>query len=82
MGKTKVIVVFGTRPEAIKMAPLVLELKKHSENYDNNVIVLVGTKIDLESKRQVSTEEGEKFSKEHNFKQSKTEVIEWHRRLF
>lgn len=25
-----VLVVFGTRPEAIKMAPLVLELKKHS----------------------------------------------------
>lgn len=27
----KVFVVFGTRPEAIKMCPLVLELKKHSE---------------------------------------------------
>lgn len=27
----KVIVVFGTRPEAIKMCPLILELKKHSE---------------------------------------------------
>lgn len=25
----KILVVFGTRPEAIKMAPLVLELKKH-----------------------------------------------------
>lgn len=29
--KLKVMTVFGTRPEAIKMAPLVLELKKHSE---------------------------------------------------
>lgn len=29
--KIKVAVIFGTRPEAIKMAPLVLELKKHSE---------------------------------------------------
>ena len=31
MGKLKVMTVFGTRPEAIKMAPLVLELQKHSE---------------------------------------------------
>ena len=27
----KVLIVFGTRPEAIKMCPLVLELKKHPE---------------------------------------------------
>ena len=31
MKKLKVMTVFGTRPEAIKMAPLALELKK----YDN-----------------------------------------------
>lgn len=31
MGKIKVMTIFGTRPEAIKMAPLVLELKKYSE---------------------------------------------------
>lgn len=29
--KIKVAVIFGTRPEAIKMCPLVLELKKHKE---------------------------------------------------
>jgi len=29
--KLKVITVFGTRPEAIKMAPLVIELQKHSQ---------------------------------------------------
>lgn len=29
--KIKVMTIFGTRPEAIKMAPLVLELKKHPE---------------------------------------------------
>ncbi len=29
MNKLKVMTVFGTRPEAIKMCPLVLELKKH-----------------------------------------------------
>lgn len=27
----KVLVLFGTRPEAIKLAPVILELKKHSE---------------------------------------------------
>ena len=31
MKKLKVMLVFGTWPEAIKMAPLVLELKKHEE---------------------------------------------------
>ncbi len=36
--KTKIAVVFGTRPEAIKMSPLVLELKKYSE-FDVKTIV-------------------------------------------
>ena len=27
----KIMLVFGTRPEAIKMCPLVNELKKHEE---------------------------------------------------
>ena len=31
MKKKKVMLVFGTRPEAIKMCPLVLELKKREE---------------------------------------------------
>ncbi|MFN2744475.1 non-hydrolyzing UDP-N-acetylglucosamine 2-epimerase [Bacillus sp. z60-18] len=31
MDKLKVMTIFGTRPEAIKMAPLVLELRKHPE---------------------------------------------------
>ena len=29
--KIKVMTVFGTRPEAIKMAPIVLELQKHPD---------------------------------------------------
>ena len=33
MEKIKIMVVFGTRPEAIKMAPLVLELKRR-DNID------------------------------------------------
>ena len=31
MKKLRVMTVFGTRPEAIKMAPVVLELKKHTD---------------------------------------------------
>lgn len=31
MQKLRVMTVFGTRPEAIKMAPVVLELKKHTD---------------------------------------------------
>lgn len=35
----KVLLVFGTRPEAIKMAPLVLALKKHSTVIESRVCV-------------------------------------------
>jgi UDP-N-acetylglucosamine 2-epimerase (non-hydrolysing) len=35
----KVMTIFGTRPEAIKMAPLVLELKKYPESFDTIVTV-------------------------------------------
>jgi UDP-N-acetylglucosamine 2-epimerase (non-hydrolysing) len=37
--KRKVLLVFGTRPEAIKMAPLVNEFKKHSNKFDTRVCV-------------------------------------------
>ena len=39
MKKIKVMVVFGTRPEAIKMAPLVLELQKQSETIETITVV-------------------------------------------
>lgn len=35
----KVLTVFGTRPEAIKMSPVVKELQKHSEVFDTRVCV-------------------------------------------
>ncbi|WP_338450222.1 UDP-N-acetylglucosamine 2-epimerase (non-hydrolyzing) [Niallia oryzisoli] len=35
----KVMTIFGTRPEAIKMAPLVLELKKQPEHFESIVTV-------------------------------------------
>ena len=35
----KVMTVFGTRPEAIKMAPVVLELKKHPDQIQTVVAV-------------------------------------------
>lgn len=39
MKKIKVMTVFGTRPEAIKMAPLVKELKKHEDKIETVVCV-------------------------------------------
>ena len=39
MDRLKVMTIFGTRPEAIKMAPLVLELEKHSEKIESIVTV-------------------------------------------
>ena len=39
MEKLKIMVVFGTRPEAIKMAPLVLELQKQSEMIQTVTVV-------------------------------------------
>ena len=35
----KNLIVFGTRPEAIKMAPLVKEFLKDKENFDTRVCV-------------------------------------------
>ncbi|WP_313468612.1 non-hydrolyzing UDP-N-acetylglucosamine 2-epimerase [Carnobacterium sp.] len=39
MKKIKVMTVFGTRPEAIKMAPLVLELERQSAYFESVVVV-------------------------------------------
>lgn len=39
MSKIKVMTVFGTRPEAIKMAPLVLELKKRDTEFEAVTVV-------------------------------------------
>ena len=39
MSKIKVLTVFGTRPEAIKMAPLVKELEKHKDIFKSIVCV-------------------------------------------
>lgn len=35
----KILIVFGTRPEAIKMAPLVMELQQHNDDFDLKVCV-------------------------------------------
>lgn len=39
MSKIKVMTIFGTRPEAVKMAPLVLELQKREEDITSIVCV-------------------------------------------
>ena len=36
---TRALIVFGTRPEAIKMAPLVKEFQKYPELFDTRVCV-------------------------------------------
>jgi len=37
--RKKILLIFGTRPEAIKMAPLVKEFKKHPELFETKVCV-------------------------------------------
>lgn len=37
--KKKILIVFGTRPEAIKMAPLVYEFKKNEDKFETKVCV-------------------------------------------
>ena len=37
--KKNILLIFGTRPEAIKMAPLVLEFKKHSDYFNTKICV-------------------------------------------
>jgi UDP-N-acetylglucosamine 2-epimerase (non-hydrolysing) len=37
--KTKILIIFGTRPEAIKMAPLVKEFQKYNETFETNVCI-------------------------------------------
>jgi UDP-N-acetylglucosamine 2-epimerase len=39
LSKLKVMTIFGTRPEAVKMAPLVLELNKHADEIESIVCV-------------------------------------------
>lgn len=39
MKKIKVMTIFGTRPEAIKMAPLILELRKQTNRFESIVTV-------------------------------------------
>ena len=37
--RKKILLIFGTRPEAIKMAPLVKEFQKHPDTFDTRVCV-------------------------------------------
>jgi UDP-N-acetylglucosamine 2-epimerase (non-hydrolysing) len=39
MRKQKILCVIGTRPEAIKVAPVILELRKHPDRFDTRVLV-------------------------------------------
>ena len=37
--KNKILIIFGTRPEAIKMSPLVKEFKKNSDKFETRVCI-------------------------------------------
>ena len=37
--RKKILLIFGTRPEAIKMAPLVKEFQKYPKKFDTKVCV-------------------------------------------
>ncbi len=39
MNRIKVLVIFGTRPEAVKMAPIIKSLKNDEENFDTKICV-------------------------------------------
>ncbi|OGC25017.1 UDP-N-acetylglucosamine 2-epimerase [candidate division WOR-1 bacterium RIFOXYB2_FULL_42_35] len=39
MRRKKIMSIFGTRPEAIKMAPVVAEIEKHSKQFESIVVV-------------------------------------------
>ena len=41
----KILIIFGTRPEAIKMAPVIKELKKHKKNFKVKICVTVNIVI-------------------------------------
>ena len=47
--KLKVMSVFGTRPEAIKMCPLVKELERHSDKDQKTKIKMILAKNQLVS---------------------------------
>ncbi|KAI8377637.1 ras family-domain-containing protein [Radiomyces spectabilis] len=54
-----------TRRETFENLPTWLEdIRQHAN--PNTVIMVIGNKSDLESKRQVSTEEGERFAREND----------------
>ena len=52
MKKIKVMSIFGTRPEAIKMAPLVLELQRYPEQIESVVCVTAQHREMLDSVMQ------------------------------
>ncbi len=53
VGRIKVMTVFGGRPEAVKMAPLILELGKHKDKIDSVVCVTAQHREMLDSVLEV-----------------------------
>ena len=47
-GVSKVLVVFGTRPEAVKMAPLVKQLEARGDSFETRVCVTAQHRVMLD----------------------------------
>ena len=53
MIKKKILLVFGTRPEAIKMAPLVKEFQKHTKAFEYESLCNSATQRNVRSSIRV-----------------------------
>jgi UDP-N-acetylglucosamine 2-epimerase (non-hydrolysing) len=53
MGRTKIVTIIGTRPEAIKMAPVIKELKRQSPSFEQVIVSTAQHKQMLDQVLQV-----------------------------
>lgn len=71
-----VIVVYDvTNRESFESVQLWIKIAQDRTKNGNNSIVLVGNKCDLQEKRQISTEDGKKYSDELNIKFIETSAL-------
>ena len=64
----KILLVFGTRPEAIKMAPLVKKLQANADEFDTKVCVTAQHRQMLKMFKQMNSKSTRRrFSRMGNF---------------
>lgn len=76
-GMHLIVMVYDvTNSESFNKIKLFSQSNKYSDNSDNSVLkVLVGNKIDLESKREITYEDGEKLANELGIPFYETSII-------